>query len=139
MNKLNEKAKKIQLECQRIEGTYTGTLNTLYETKSMLKNCSGTVDILLSLLEKQQQKLMDKRLKLVSADPKNFTLTKTCIRCKEGLLTSALEQEDHIRKITKALYEVRNFSTFESFMITGPWPPLPPIRAAGSSSSSRTN
>ena len=133
------KAKKIALDCQKIAGAYNGAISTLYETRNMFKHYTGCMEVMATLLERQQQKLMDKRLKLVSQDPKNFELTKACLLCKNDLLSSAMEQEDHLRKIIHELNQARSLCAMEGYMITGPWPPVPNIKAASSSSATKTN
>ena len=133
------KEKKIALDCQKIAGAFNGAISTLYETKNMFKHYTGCMEVMATLLERQQQKLMDKRLKLVAQDPKNFDLNKACLLCKNGLLSSAMEQEDQLRKIIHKLNEARSFCAMEGYMITGPWPPVPTIRATGSTPTPKTN
>ena len=134
----DNKEKKIALDCQKIEGAFNGAISTLYETKDMFKHYTGCMEIMATLLERRQQKLMDKRLKLVAQDPKHFELNKACLLCKNGLLSSAMEQEDQLRKIIHKLNEARSFCAMEGYMITGPWPPVPAIRAA-SNKAAKTN
>ena len=134
----DNKEKKIALDCQKIAGAFNGAISTLYETKNMFKHYTGCMEIMTTLLELQQQKLRDKRLKLIAQDPKHFELNKACLLCKNGLLSSAMEQEDQLRKIIHKLIEAKNLCEKEGYMLTGPWPPIPAIRAA-SSTAAKTN
>ena len=134
-----KKIKKIHVDCQKIAGVFHSAHSTLFETKNLFKHYSGAMEVLGTLLERQLQKLMDKRLMLVSSEPKNFELNRGGLLCKNGLLSSTIEQEEQIKQIVLKLNEARGLCAMESYMLTGPWPHVPPIRPASSAAGPKTN